>query len=61
MPESEINTPRPLRRFRSGAHGAMVEDDKGAYVRHDELLEWLLVFEQKLRALPVAKSLECVQ
>ena len=55
--QTEHTTPRPLRRFRVGAHGAMVEDDKGAYVRHDELLEWLLVFAAKLR---VAKLLECV-
>lgn len=55
---NEITTPRPLRRFRSGGNGAMVEDDNGGYVRFDELLDWLLLFEARLRSLPVAKPME---
>lgn len=53
---AENNTLQPLRRFRPGAFGAMVEDESGPFVRHDELAAWLLAFRVKLQALPVAKG-----
>jgi len=42
--------PMPLRRFRPGAHGAMVEDERGAFIRHDDLIDWLGELESKLHA-----------
>lgn len=55
MPD-ERNTLQPLRRFRPGGFGAMVEDESGPFVRHDELAAWLLAFRAKLEALPVVKG-----
>lgn len=55
MPD-ERNTLQPLRRFRPGGFGAMVEDERGQYVRLDELQTWLDAFYAKLQALPVAKG-----
>jgi len=31
---------KPIRRFRAGGYGAMVEDDNGIYVRFDEMQEY---------------------
>lgn len=39
-----------LRRFRSGGYGQMVEDERGAFIRHDDLIDWLGELEAKLRA-----------
>ena len=55
MPD-ERNTLQPLRRFRPGGFGAMVEDEGGTYIRYDELAAWLLAFRAKLEALPTEKG-----
>jgi len=48
--DTRDDRPARLRRFRSGGYGQMVEDERGAFIRHDDLIAWLTAFAATLRA-----------